>query len=48
MQKVKSFNEFAIVTVKRKDDRIHFLYMGKDEVPNLLRNADLNEESRAL
>ena len=40
-----SFNDVAIVTVKETDYRIHLLYMSKDEVINLLRNADLAEKT---
>ena len=44
MQKAMSFNDVAIVNVKRNDYRIHFFYMSKDEVRNLLRNPDLTEK----
>ena len=40
MEKAVSFNDVAIVIVKGNDYRIHFLYVTKDEVINLLRNAD--------
>ena len=40
MEKAVSFNDVAIVIVKVNDSRIHFLYVTKDEVINLLRNAD--------
>ena len=48
MQKAMNFNDAAIVTVKGNGYWIHFLYMGKDEAINLLKNADLTEKSRAL
>ena len=43
-----NYNEVAIVTVKGNDDRIHFLYMSKNEAIHFLRNADLTEKSEAL
>ena len=45
MQKVTSFNDVAIATVKETDYRIHLLYMCKDEIINLLRNSDLTEKT---
>ena len=36
------YDVIAIVSVKRSDYRIHFLYMSKDEATNLLKNDDLN------
>ena len=48
MQKDISFNNVAIVSVKEKDYRIHFLYMSIDEAINLLRNGDLIEKSEIL
>ena len=44
IQKAMSFNNAAIVSVKWNDYRIHFLYRSKDEIINLLRNADLTEK----
>ena len=41
MQKTMNFNNGAIVTVKRNIYRIHFLYISKNKVMNLLRNTDL-------
>ena len=43
-----SFNDVAIVTVKGNYYRVHFLYMSKDKVMKLLRNADLTEKTKAL
>ena len=40
MQKAMSFNDFAIVSVKGNDCRIIFWHMSKDELINLLRNAE--------
>ena len=45
MQNAVNFNDIAFVTVMRNGYRIHFLYVNKGEVINLLRNADLTEES---
>ena len=44
MQKGMNFINVAIVFAKGKDYRIHFWYMSKDEVMNLLRNADLTQK----
>ena len=38
-QEAKSFNDVAIVSVKRNDYRIHFLYMSKDKATNLLKKC---------
>ena len=43
-----SFTIAAIVSFKANDYRIPFLYMSKDEFKNLLRNADLIENSGKL
>ena len=43
-----SFNDVSIVSVKHNNYKIHFWYMNKDEVINLLRNADLTETSGKL
>ena len=45
MQKTKSFNDFAIVSVKGNDYRIHFCYMSKDEAINILNDANLKEKN---
>ena len=45
IQKAMNFN-VAIATVKRNDYRIRCLHMSKDKTINLLRNADLTEQSR--
>ena len=39
---------FNDVAVKGSNDRIYFSSMSKDEVINLLRNADLSEKSGTL
>ena len=38
----------SLFLLKENDYRIHFWYISKDEVTNLLRNVDLNEKSRTL
>ena len=43
-----NFNDFAIVSVKGSDYRIHFWYMGKNDAINLNRNSNLNEKSGSL
>ena len=43
-----SFNEFAIVSVKGNDHRIHFWYMSRDEAINLLNNTNLKGKGAAL
>ena len=45
MQKVMNFNFVAIVSVKRSDYRIRFLYMSKNDAINIMKNSDLNEKS---
>ena len=40
-----NFNDFAIVSIKGSDYRIHFWYMGKNDAINLMRNSNLNEKS---
>ena len=45
MQKATSFNDVAIVSVKESDYGTHFFfYMSKNEVINLLRNANFTEK----
>ena len=41
MLKAISFNDFAIVFVRRNDYRTDFWFMSKDEAINLLKNSDL-------
>ena len=48
MLKSLDFNYIAIVSVKTNDYKIHFWYVSKDEVINLLRNADLIGKSGIL
>ena len=44
MQKALNFNDVAIVSVKGGDYRIHFWYMGNNDVINIMKNSDLNEK----
>ena len=44
MQKVMNFNIVAIVSVKRSDYRILFLYMSKNDTINIMKDSDLNEK----
>ena len=37
MQKAMIFNDVAIVSVKGRDYRIHFWYMSKDDVVNIMK-----------
>ena len=48
MQKTMNFNDIAIVSVKRNDYSIHFWYMSKDDVMNIMKNSNLNEKSGLL
>ena len=41
MQKAMSFNNIAIVNVKGSAYRIHFWYMSKDDVINIMNNSSL-------
>ena len=44
MQKAITFNDVAIVSVKRSDYRIHFWYISKDDAINIIKNSNLNEK----
>ena len=48
MQKAINFNDVAIVSIKGSDYRIHFWYMSKNDVINIMKNSNLNEKSRLL
>ena len=41
MQKAMSFNNVAIVYVKRNDYRIHFWYMSKDDAIKIMNGSNL-------
>ena len=44
MQKALNFNDFAIVSDKGSNYRIHFWYMSKDDAINIMKNSKLNEK----
>ena len=48
MQKVMNFNIVTIVSVKRSDYRILFLYMSKNDTINIMKDSDLNEKNVSL
>ena len=48
MQKAMSFNDVAIVSVKISDYRIHFWYMSKDDLINIINNSNLSEKNGLL
>ena len=39
-----NFNDFAIVSIKGNDYRIHFWCMSKDDAINKIKNSNLNEK----
>ena len=43
MQKVMTFNDFAIVYIEGTDYRINFWYMRKDDAISIMNNSNLNE-----
>ena len=48
MQKAMSFNNAAIVYVKRSAYIIHFWYMGKDDTINIINNSNLVDKMSVL
>ena len=48
MQKALNFNDIAFVSAKESDYRIHFWYMSKDDVINIIKNSNLNEKNRLI
>ena len=48
MQKAMSFNNIAIVYVKRSTYRIHFWYMSKDDAINIMNGSKLIDKSGVL
>ena len=48
MQKAVSFNNTTIVDVKGTAYRIHFWYMGKDDVINIMNNSSLIDKMGVL
>ena len=45
MQKAMSFNDVAIVSIKRNDYRIHFWYMSKNDAIVLMTNSNLKDKN---
>ena len=48
MQKALSFNNVAVAYVKGSAYRIHFWYMSKDDVINIINGSNLTDKSGAL
>ena len=48
MQKAVSFNDVAIVYVKGSAYRVHFWYMSKDDVINIMNNSNLIDKMGIL
>ena len=48
MQKAENLNGASIISVKGNDYRIYFFYMSKDEVINLLSNANLTKKKQNI
>ena len=48
MQKATSFNNIAIVYVKRSAYRVHFRYMSKDDAINMINGSNLVDKSGVL
>ena len=48
IQKAKSFNDFAIVSIEGNFYRIHFRYMRKSDAIALMTNSDLNDKNGIL
>ena len=48
MQKAMSFNNVAIVYVKRNDYRIHFWYMSKDDAIKIMNGSNLVDKRGVL
>ena len=44
MQKIINLNDADIVSIKGSDYRIHFQYMSKDDVMNIMKSTNLNEK----
>ena len=48
MQRAMTFNDVAIVSIKRNDYRTYFWYMSKDDAINIMKNSNLNEKTESL
>ena len=44
MQKARSFNNVAVVSIKGNDYRIHFWYMSENDAIALMTNSNLKEK----
>ena len=47
-EKAMSFNNIAIVYVKRNASRIHFWYISKDDAINIMNGSNLADKGGAL
>ena len=48
MPKAMSFNDFAIVSIKGSDYRIHVWYMNKDDAISIMHNSNLIDKKGVL
>ena len=48
MQKAINFNDFAIVSIKGSNYRIHFWYINKNDAINMMNNSNINEKMGVL
>ena len=48
MQKAMSFNNVAVVNIKRSAYRIHFWYMSKDDAFNIMNGSNLIDKMGIL
>ena len=48
MQKVESFKNVAIVSIKENNYRTHFWYMSKNDAIALMSNSNLNNKNGIL
>ena len=48
MQKVMSFNDATIVSIKGNDYKIHFWYISKNDAISIMNNSSLNEKTGLL
>ena len=48
MQKARSFNDVAVVSIKGNDYRIHFWYMSKGDAISIMRNSNLIDKKGIL
>ena len=48
MEQAVNFDNIPTVSVKRNDYGMHFFYMSKDEVINIMKNCGLNQKTRSI